>query len=627
MRRFLTLVCLLFLALPAGISISGCYRNPAAAYCNGAGYGMKITDLDQILIGPYTTGISMAFGQTRNLGSPQAYNCKQTPVSVSSYSFGSTNRQFLDISPSGNMCAGTWNRNTGGGIADYTICSKPNPLPSTGGLPYGIAWVTASAQSVSSNPVEVFVHQAVSSVALVGPQSCLSQSQTATLDAQACYTNSSNRQVQMCAPATTQACPYANTDPRCSNPNLYYVCPGGVPTGATIPSCTASIGTLTYTSASSIGLITTDTTDNIVTLTAEQPGTTSITASVAGTGSSAGYFTTCPPKTISLALANGGTTGTIPVGSPTENLVTNIYDTNVVSCPPTSANPVGGCPVSGLSLDYQSTDPMDISVSSSGAITTSFPGVASIYAICQPGSCNSGPLNMIGEFGTDLSLSSNPVTISTPPGTASDYVWFSSPGQSQYFVPVELLTGTVGSPVRLPYVPNSMLMDRLGNSLYFGSPHELMVYSTTSDSLTTANPSVPGVVLAVSPNNTQLLINDQAHQLFYLYTINGGGVTTFGGLGNAATWTPDSKTLYITDNKSLNNPAAGITGHTDTLYVYNQNNWTTYKLNPSTLSSSLPPGVLPTTAGQQITDTMPANVAISSTRFSAGAVRYAGLHH
>ena len=268
MRRFLTLVCLLFLALPAGISISGCYRNPAAAYCNGAGYGMKITDVAQILIQPYNTGISMAFGQTRSLGLPQATSCKDATVSVSSFSYGSTNLKLLDISPSGNMCAGTWNRNTGGGVADYTICSPPNPLPSTNGLPYGTAFVTASAQSVSSNSVEVFVHQPVTSVALVGPQSCLSQNQTATLDAQACYTNSSNQQVQMCAPATTQACPYASSDPRCSNASLYYVCPGGVPAGATIPSCTASIGTLSYTSSSAIAQIATDTTDNIVTLTA-----------------------------------------------------------------------------------------------------------------------------------------------------------------------------------------------------------------------------------------------------------------------------------------------------------------------------------------------------------------------
>ena len=107
----------------------------------------------------------------------------------------------------------------------------------------------------------------------------------------------------------------------------------------------------------------------------------------------------------------------------------------------------------------------------------------------------------MGQFGTGLSISSNPVDVTTP-GTASSYVWYAAPGQSQYFVPVELLTGTVGSTVRLPYVPNSMVMDRTGTSLYFGSSHELMVYSTANNSLTTQNPNVPGVVLAVAPNNS-----------------------------------------------------------------------------------------------------------------------------
>jgi hypothetical protein len=599
MRRFLTLVCLLCLTVPAGVSISGCTRNPNANYCNGAGYGMKITDVATISIGPATTGISIAFGQTRNIGIPTALTCKGTTASVSTYNYGSTNTQLVDISPSGNICAGTWNRNTGGGIANYTICSPPNPLPSTGGLPYGTAWVTASAQSVSSNPVEVFVHAQVTSVGLVGPQTCLSQGQQAILDAQACYSDSSNQQVQMCAPAGITQCPYAASDPRCANPSKYFVCPGGVPAGATISNCTSTIGTLSYAVGYGLATIATNTTTNQVTITANQPGTATITASVAGSGSSAGYFSTCPPKSISLTLANGETAGTVTQGV-TENLVTTVTDTN-------------GNPITGLALDYQSTDPMDISVNSSGAITTAFPGVASIYAICQPSSCNPSPINEVGLYGTGLSVSSNSVTITTP-GTASDYAWFSAPGQSQYFTPVQLLTGTVGSPVRLPYVPNSMVMDRLGNNLYFGSPHELMIYNATSNALTTQNTSIPGVVLAVSPNNQTLLINDQARKLFYLYNISGGSATLFGGMGNAAAWSPDSKTLYITDNAALNNAAQGITGHTDTLYVYNLNNWTTYPLPPGPLASPLPPGLLPPAPGYSLPpDSLPPNVAISST--------------
>ncbi len=572
MRRFLTLFCLLCLAIPGGVSISGCYRNPAAKYCNGAGYGLKITDVATISILP-TTGISMAFGQTRNLGQPTALTCKGATASPGTYNYGTTNNQLVDISPSGNICAGTWNRNTGGGIANYTICSAPNPLPSTGGLPYGTAWVTASAQSVVSNSVEVYVHPQVTSVSLVttslsgSGQQCFSQNATATLDAQACYSSSSNQQVQLCAPAGVSQCPYAASDPRCNNTSLYFACPGGLPAGLTaVPNCTSAIGPLSYTASNTsvVSFPLTNTTGNTVTVTAAQPGTTAITATVALSGSSAGYFSTCPPKSISVTLANGETSGTITQGI-TQNMVTAVTDTN-------------GNPITGLALDYQSTDPIDISVSSQGAITTSYPGVASIYAVCQPSTCNPSPINQVGLYGTGLAVSSNPVTV-TVPGTASDFAWFAAPGQSQYFSPVQLLSGTAGAPVRLPYVPNSMVMDRLGNNLYFGSPRGLMIYSTTNNTLTPQTASVPGVVLAVSPNNTQVLVNDQLRQVFYLYTVSGGSATTFGGMGNAAAWTPDSKTLYITDSAALNslpeNVAAGITGHTDTLYVYNVNTgWT-----------------------------------------------------
>jgi hypothetical protein len=301
-------------------------------------------------------------------------------------------------------------------------------------------------------------------------------------------------------------------------------------------------------------------------ITAEQPGTTVITASVAGSGSAAGYFSTCPPASISLTL-NGATSATVTQGV-TQNLVTNVLDTN-------------GNPITGLTLDYQSTNPLNITAGSTGAIAANFPGAASVYAICQPSTCNPSPINTVGQYGTGLSISSNAVDITTP-GTASSYVWYSAPGQSQYFVPVQLISGTVGSTVRLPYVPNSMVMDRTGANLYFGSSHELMVFSTTNNSLSSQNPAVPGVVLAVSPNGSQVLINDQARQVFYLYntSTSGAGANTFGGLGAAASWTPDSKTLYVTDSAALGN------GHTDTLYVYNANTgWTTYPL-PSSSGSN-----------------------------------------
>jgi len=531
MRRFLTLVCLLCVGIPAGISISGCVRNPAGNYCNGQ-----------------TTGLSIAFGQTLQVAAPQAKTCKGTAASASSYTYGTTNNQLVDISPTGNLCAGTWNRNTGGGIANYTICNYPNPLPDTGGLPYGTAYITASANSVTSNPVEVYVHAQVTSVTLAGPQSCLSQGQLAQLDSQACFAGSGGQQQLLCAPPSVTTA---------ATPNL--ACP--LPPGQTlnsIPDCTGVLGTLTYNLATTgIASINGETNQ----ITAEQPGTTVITASVAQGASSAGYFSTCPPKSINVTLANGSTSGTITQGVQ-QNLTTSVIDTQ-------------GNPITGLTLDYQSTDPIDISVGSTGGVSTSYPGVASVFAICQPSTCNPAPINVTGVNGTGLSITSNPVKITTP-GTASDYVWFSSPGQSQYFVPVELLSGTVGSTVRLPFVPNSMVMDRSGLNLFFGSARELMSFSTATNTISKQDTNAPGVVLAVSPNASQLLINDQIRQVFYLYGASSSSSSTFGGMGTSAQWTPDSKTLYITDSAS-----AGP-GHTDTLYVYNVNTgWTSYPLAAS----------------------------------------------
>jgi len=552
MRRFLTLICLLALAIPVGISFSGCTHDTGANYCNGLGYGAKTSDVYSILLQPTTTSLSLAFGQTQSVMPPAAKNCKsQGAATVGNFAWGSSQPQWLDISPTGTLCAGTWNRNSGGGIANYSICTSPNPIPMTGGLPYAVAYITASMNSVVSNPVTVYVHAPVTSVSLVGPTqlsaasnatSCISQGQTGQLDAEACYAGSNNQQFELCAPATVSG----------ANPPKYACASGLQPGVSTVPNCTNALGTLNFT-VGSTSVASINSQNNQIT--AEMPGTSAITAVIAGTGASAGYFTTCPPKSISFTLPNGTTTGVVTNGTQ-ESLVTTILDTN-------------NNPITGLYLDYQSTDPIDISVDGAGGVSTKYPGTASLFAICQPGTCNPSPINEIGFGGAGLSLSSNPVTINTP-GTATDYVWFAAPGQSQYVVPINLLTGNSNSGVRLPYVPNSAVMDKSGQNIYFGSSHELIIYTTNSDSVTKTDANVPGLVLAISPNNQGLLINDPVRQIFYVYSTTSGVVGTYSGVGTAAQWTPDSKTLYTVGSDVAGNP---------TLFVYNANTaWTTYPL-------------------------------------------------
>ena len=553
MQRLLTLVFLLCLAVPAGTLISGCTRNPAGNYCNGEGYGLKLTDVASLDLEPRTTGISLAFGQTQQLATPTAKTCKGNTASVSSYTYGTSNNQLIDLSPTGNICAGTWNRRSGGGIPDYTICIKPSPLPTTSGLPYQQGTVTATAASITSNTVTVYIHAQVTAVSLVlenlgttTPISgCLSQTQTAQLDAQAYYSNN-GAQTLLCEPTTSSSGAY--------------------------PNCSTALGNLTYTSQNtSVASI-----DPFGVITAALPGTTFITASVAGSGSSAGYFSTCPPANISVTL-NGATSGTVTQGV-TQNLVTTITDTK-------------GVTIQGLTLDYQSTNPLDISAGSGGAVTANYAGSADIYAVCQPTTCNPSPINQVGINQTGTPITSNSVTITTP-GIASDFLWLSSPvspclgcatelpglpksAGSQYFVPVELVTGTVGTAIKMPYVPNSMVMDRTGTSLYFGSSRELMIYATASNSLTKEDLNVPGYVLAAAPDNSTILINDPIRRIFYVYRPASSSYTTFSGVGTSAQWTPDAKTLYIVGT-DYSTSSVGV----PTLFVDNVNTgWTTYPLS------------------------------------------------
>ena len=76
----------------------------------------------------------MAFGQTRQINAPAAKTCKGAechcivglmPMAPRTTSWWTSLRR-------GNICAGTWNRNSGGGIADYTICNFPKPVPKYG---------------------------------------------------------------------------------------------------------------------------------------------------------------------------------------------------------------------------------------------------------------------------------------------------------------------------------------------------------------------------------------------------------------------------------------------------------------------------------------------------------------
>src|SRR5215469_13679302 len=107
-----------------------------------------------------------------------------------------------------------------------------------------------------------------------------------------------------------------------------------------------------------------------------------------------------------------------------------------------------------------------------------------------------------------------------------------------------------------------------------------MIYSAVTNTLGTEDTTVPGVVLAVSPDSRTVVINDQLRQVIYLYTLNttttGTGssaktttsatTTSIGGLATRAAFSPDSKNVYIVGPEAL--------------YVHNANTgWSTYNIS------------------------------------------------
>jgi hypothetical protein len=298
--------------------------------------------------------------------------------------------------------------------------------------------------------------------------------------------------------------------------------------GANKTNISCLVGHLTY-SAQSAGVVNID--ENGV-ATAEQPGSTIVNATVALTGSSAGYFSTCPPVDISLSYP-GSTTGTT-------SIIVNQNNTQPISATAVDKN---GVALTGLSLEYVSTTPITIPASSNGTVTPAFPGEASITAICQPPTCNTAPQSLIGVYGNGKPVTSKAVTVSTP-GTNSTYLYIAST-DSQYIVPVDFTQSLLGAPLRLPYVPNSMLISNDGSTLYLDSPTELMVVSTSSVSLTRQDVTVRGQVLAISPDNSTLVITDPIRQQTYIYTSSGTVTSTYGGTGTHAQFSPDSQTVYI----------------------------------------------------------------------------------
>ncbi|HUV96284.1 MAG TPA: hypothetical protein VMV98_02335 [Acidobacteriaceae bacterium] len=541
MRRFVFFAVLLALSLPVGLSTTGCSHDYGQNYCSGFQSGAQLNAPAKIDLEPAVYGLSLSYGQVASLSTPTAVNCKGTSVTIRTYSYGTTNLSLADVSPSGQVCGGEWNRNSGNGVPNFTTCIPPQPGNPIFNAHGGLAYLTASGGGATSNPVPVFVHPPITSVLLGGKSAvhtCPNNPSTGSPSNVPVYALNSclsqNQTAQLAATAYS-----GTTDITCNAGHLVYS-----PQNSNVVSV-----------------------DQNGVATAHLPGASVINATIAQATSTAGYFFTCPAKSIQLSV---GTTTQKNVTVNINNiqpLTTTILDTQ-------------GNAISGLQLQYTSNDPINIPVSNTGSVNPAYPSDAAIVAQCLPSVCNPAPQNEIGNLSTGLPISSNPIDINTP-GPSQALLYMSSP-QSLNLVPIDFQSGNVGTPIRLPYQPNSMVMDENGNNLFMGSSAELMIAAispTAGTTLTAQTPGVPGTVLAVAPNDTLVVVHDPCRQLFYLYTPPianlAASLISFGAPG--PTIACDVNSEPIDPSVEVHPPyAAQFTQDSQTLYIVGENTLYTY---------------------------------------------------
>ncbi len=687
-RTFIGLVVLLFFALPLGLSVTGCGSKAApVVFCFAGDSGPVVGQVATITLSSSlaTTGESLNYGQMGTALSATAQDCKGNAVSVKSFTYASTSSFgantnggpiFADINPSsGQVCGGTWNRNTGGGIADFTTCSAPSSAPvSTSALAlsvtnptttsgatatlvlgqatdtvsgvlylglgtsaapipltvpanstltalaasinaliqanptlqglsatvttgntqyltitgpagvantlnttgtalldstaYYLAYVTASASGATSNAIPVFVHPVATGVVLgpATPGALNGSCPAGTVDPGSdCCPNDTVGTPIIAPPYDGSACLSQNQVGQL----VARVYQGGGTTGSLAQNITCQVGHLTF-GAQTTGIVSIDQNGAA---TAQQPGSTTITATISqsSTATNAGYFSTCPPASITLADPNSPSSNSINVAVNTlQPLTATVRDTN-------------GIVITGLTLEYNSTTPQTIPAAV-GSVTPAFPGSADITAVCQPATCNPSPFNQIGLYGNGKAITSNPITVNTP-GTSSTVLYMGSTS-SDYIAFRDFTTNQTSTLIKLPFVPNSMAMNQAGTEIYLGSPQGLMTVATASNTVSAANQLIPGIVLSVSPDGSTLVVTDPTRQTISLVSTSSNAVTTsYNGIGTSASWSPDTQAVYIT-TATLSSGATPATIATITATPTIAPSPTTVTLSPTILTHS-----------------------------------------
>jgi hypothetical protein len=392
--------------------------------------------------------------------------------------------------------------NVCGGVWDsaFVVC---NGLDLAGKPIAGTATITASAQGVTSGPVVVAVHPSITSVTVEPVSGCFSIAQTHQFVAHAFH-------------------------------------------NAT--EITNQVGNFSW--SSSIAVVAPVDANGVAT--SRTPGITGVVASVGTTSSPAVTFSSCMPVLIVLHI-NGD-----PAGVPTESVNMNVTDTKVVQAD--MVDELGAitpnAPVTILSNNTT------VATLSGTTLTAQSPGGAGLQAVCAPPTCGLGINTPIYSnlFGITVNGTS-PITTTVYAATS-----FGPPsGTPATLVPIDAskTPPTVGAPISLQGVANSIVFDATGTHGFIGSNAGLLILDPTTNTVILATPIPIGKVLAVSGDGSLVILSNAANdpgtgnpidpfpseQRLWIFNQSASTITTFVVPGAvAATFDPDGFRAYVVAN-------------------------------------------------------------------------------
>jgi hypothetical protein len=519
--------------------------------CGGSSTGTSILPTPaRITLTPGNSSLDL--GATLQF-SAIAQSASGGPISTVPIIYTSSNPTVLSFVPAagGLACAGKWDTLS-------RVCTPQSA---------GVTQVTATGNGVSSAPVIVFVHQHIDTITLtlIPPPVPVPQPD--------CITLAQGPSIQNYL--DFQASAFAN----------------GMDITNTVGSFTFSQteGTVAKLSTSDPAL--NNNNGNQITqarFTAATPGRTQIFASVSGVTSQPAqipdskgllhpYFETCLVQSINLQVGNAATNTSFAIQNNTAGVT--ITPTVVDRLGYTLTNPAPVLTWTSLSPANATVTPVPATSTTpgSGTVSSKAPGGVGITASCAPPTCNVGVLPVQPVYSSttpsDQMYVGNPITgliTGSPVTTGNVYVTTTQcdtaagvpiPGCQPLLFPIAIKTQTAGSSTTLPSSPNSLIFSPAGSKAYLGSSAGMMIFNpaaTASTNPVTQMNNVPGKVLAVSLDGSEVVVSDTVsipNQVYIVGNLAGNNTTTTTALlisgATAAAFSPDGLKALIAAGNNL----------------------------------------------------------------------------